>query len=420
MKMAKTTLRACLSSLAATGLLVSAVAGAATAAPATTPANLHPESATEAAVKYLESTGLSSNDAADRVAKQPALSLAAERLDGVLGATGSGAFIDQATGKLTVGITNPTAALTAFGNGAEKVVQMSRSAAQLEQLRTALSPLLSEVAGSSWGVNPSSNTVDVELPANTPAAVSQALTQYGSAEKLTETAATTTVLAGTTNAYGGQEYGLPVDGKPGYWQVCSLGFAAVDKTGASFDVTAGHCTTKIGAKPTLRPIEAKGTTILGTHEKSNFPGTDYGLIRTNTAAISLQAQVNRQNGTYVNVTGSTESAVGGTSCKSGRTTQWTCGTIKAKNVSVNYSREDGGTDRVNGLVQYNACVEGGDSGGAILSGTQAQGLTSGGQGYSQGPGKPAVCGEKVGKPNVAYYQPVNPALSAYGMTLLTK
>lgn len=418
---AKTALRACLAGVAVAGLLASTVAGVANAS---TPApDQQPQTASDAAVKYLESTGLSSKDAADRVAKQPALSLAAQKLDAILGAAGAGAFIDQASGEIAVGVTDPAMAPVARANGASKVITVARSAAQLEKIRSSLTAALRDVAGASWGTDPSRNAVVVDVPANATLApaLGQALGRYGEAVVLTRSEGTAMTTAGETAAYGGQEYGLPVEGKPGYWQVCSLGFAAVDKNGVSFDVTAGHCTTKIGAKPTLRPIEAKGTTILGTYEKSNFPGNDYGLIRTNTAEVSLQAQVDRQNGSYVDVSGSTETAVGGTACKSGRTTQWTCGTIQAKNQTVNYSRADGsGTDRVTGLTKYNACVEGGDSGGAIISGSQAQGVTSGGQGYSQGANKPAVCGEKVGKPNVAYFQPVNPALSAYGLTLLTK
>ncbi|HEY7719219.1 MAG TPA: serine protease, partial [Pedococcus sp.] len=63
----------------------------------------------------------------------------------------------------------------------------------------------------------------------------------------------------------------------------------------------------------------------------------------------------------------------------------------------------------------NTCTEGGDSGGSWMSSTLAQGVTSGGAGY----GANAVCGEKVGQPNVAYFQPVGEILSAYGLTLKT-
>ncbi len=78
----------------------------------------------------------------------------------------------------------------------------------------------------------------------------------------------------------------------------------------------------------------------------------------------------------------------------------------------------GGGDIVSGLVRHSACVEQGDSGGSNMSGNLAQGLSSGGQLYNSGGG--LVCGEKVGQPNVSYYQPVGEALSANGATLLTQ
>ena len=70
------------------------------------------------------------------------------------------------------------------------------------------------------------------------------------------------------------------------------------------------------------------------------------------------------------------------------------------------------------LVRHSACVEQGDSGGSNMSGNFAQGVSSGGQLYQSG-GR-LVCGQKVGLPNVSFYQPVGEALSAYGATLLTQ
>ncbi|HTJ32155.1 MAG TPA: carbohydrate-binding protein [Dactylosporangium sp.] len=61
---------------------------------------------------------------------------------------------------------------------------------------------------------------------------------------------------------------------------------------------------------------------------------------------------------------------------------------------------------VTGLVRSNACAEPGDSGGSWLSGSQAQGVTSGGSGNCTSGG-------------TMYYQPVNEILQAYGLTLLT-
>jgi hypothetical protein len=82
-----------------------------------------------------------------------------------------------------------------------------------------------------------------------------------------------------------------------------------------------------------------------------------------------------------------------TLCKSGRT----CGRVDSYNVSVTYSDPDGGPDTVvTGLGSSSVCTQGGDSGGAYIFGNQAQGMTSG-----------------------AYFQPLDDALSHYGLSLNT-
>jgi streptogrisin C len=103
----------------------------------------------------------------------------------------------------------------------------------------------------------------------------------------------------------------------------------------------------------------------------------------------------------VAVKGSAEAAVGAAVCRSGSTTGWHCGTIQAKNQTVVYQQ---GT--VTGLTRTNVCAEPGDSGGAWISGNQAQGVTSGGTGDCTNGG-------------TTYFSPVAPALSTYGLRLVT-
>jgi streptogrisin C len=100
-------------------------------------------------------------------------------------------------------------------------------------------------------------------------------------------------------------------------------------------------------------------------------------------------------------------AVGSSVCRSGSTTGWHCGTIQATNQTVNY----GGGDIVRGLTRTNVCAEPGDSGGAYVSPNgatrvQAQGFTSGGSGNCTSGG-------------TTFFQPVNEALSRYGVSLVT-
>jgi streptogrisin C len=73
----------------------------------------------------------------------------------------------------------------------------------------------------------------------------------------------------------------------------------------------------------------------------------------------------------------------------------------ARDETINYSQ-----GAVSGLSRSNACAEGGDSGGAWISGNQAQGTTSGGSGDCTSGG-------------TTWFQPVNEILGAFGLTLVT-
>jgi streptogrisin C len=61
---------------------------------------------------------------------------------------------------------------------------------------------------------------------------------------------------------------------------------------------------------------------------------------------------------------------------------------------------------VYGVTRTDVCAEPGDSGGSFVSGTEAQGMTSGGSG-------------DCGSGGTTYFQPVQPALDAFGLTLVT-
>jgi streptogrisin C len=171
---------------------------------------------------------------------------------------------------------------------------------------------------------------------------------------------------------------------------CSVGFS-VD---GGF-VTAGHCG-KPGDQTAGANQQPQGEVVA-----SVFPGdADFGVVQTN-ANFTPQPFVDDFNGGLLPVAGSTEAPVGAAVCRFGSTTGAHCGTILAKNQTVNYPE---GT--VTGLTRTDACAEGGDSGGSWLSGDQAQGVTSGGSGDC------TVGGE-------TFFQPVNEILQRNNLTLLT-
>lgn len=202
----------------------------------------------------------------------------------------------------------------------------------------------------------------------------------------------------------------------GYLYACSIGFN-VTKNGTPGYVSAGHCgdagesvylegSAGIGPQWTLGPL-------IGTFQGSTFPnpgssGTDMSWIQIS-SGHTQSATVYGWGKGDVTVKGGTEAAIGAAICRSGRTSGWRCGAIKAKGVTVNYQS---GETIVN-LTQTTACSEGGDSGGSFITGAgQGQGVLSGGSGNCKGRAG------KTGGGN-SYYQPLLPLLSFYGLTLTT-
>lgn len=347
---------------------------------------------------FAEHEGITVAQARTQIASEAKLSTTAAGLEKSLPtAAQAGSWIDGDT--LTVAVTTPEAAAQVEAAGATAKL-VDRSGLQLDITQTKLDRLAKSGAGKvlSWGVDVRTNAVKVTVPASaTDAATTEFVAAAKKAGATVETTKATPTL--TANVLGGQEY--TIDGS----YLCSVGFGATDSSGDDVIVTAGHCTE--GASS----FGYNGST-LGTLLDTSFPGDDYGAIQVSASHTAVGA-VDNYSGGQVAVKGSTAAAVGATVCKSGRTTDWTCGAIVSKNQSVNY----GDGDVVSGLTEHSACVEQGDSGGSNLSGSQAQGLTSGAALYQSGGS--IVCGEKVGEETVSYFQPVNEALSTLGLTLKT-
>ncbi|GII33085.1 S1 family peptidase [Planotetraspora mira] len=173
---------------------------------------------------------------------------------------------------------------------------------------------------------------------------------------------------------------------------CSVGFSVV-RGGTNGFVSAGHCA-DAGNSTTGYNQAAQGT-----FQGSSFPGDDYSWVAVN-GDWTPRPWV-RDGGGDIIVKGAAASVVGASVCRSGSTTGWHCGTIEQRDASVTYSQ---GT--VSGVTRTNVCAEPGDSGGSFISGSQAQGVTSGGSGDCTSGG-------------TTYFQPVNEILSAYGLSLMT-
>lgn len=172
---------------------------------------------------------------------------------------------------------------------------------------------------------------------------------------------------------------------------CSVGFAVTRGSTKGF-VTAGHCGSS-GDRLT------SGQAAPGTFQQSVFPGSDGAWVAVGSGE-TLYNIVNMYSGSRY-VYNSNRAAVGSSICRSGSTTGWHCGTVQAFNQSVYYAE-----GAVHGLTRTSVCAEPGDSGGSFITGNSAQGVTSGGSGNCTWGG-------------TTYFQPINPMLNAWGLTLYT-
>ncbi|SEM08759.1 Ig-like domain repeat protein [Rhodococcus maanshanensis] len=173
---------------------------------------------------------------------------------------------------------------------------------------------------------------------------------------------------------------------------CSFGFNGTDGAGNAVNITAGHCDFSRGGSPRV----FVGGSYVGAFEKVAFEGFDYGLIRIDARNRFENNFVSTYGGAPVRITGTADPVVGAPVCKSGEITGFTCGKITAVDVSMNSGPRGA---RVPNAFAAKVCSIPGDSGGAIVTGTKALGITAAGSGWDCDPSKQT------------YAQPINSVLA---------
>jgi streptogrisin C len=300
----------------------------------------------------------------------------------------AGAWLTGGGMTLTVGVTDAAAAERVRAAGAVPKI-VDRSVARLDAAKQALDRAASRAdrALPGWYVDVAANQVAIQaLPGQ--AARARAL----AADAGVPPAAVRVVAAKARpkplfDVVGAQPYFISLAGGTAR---CSIGFAV-----SGGFVTAGHCGAP-GDRTAGFNQQAQGEVVA-----SVFPGTaDMGVVAVN-GDWTPTPFVDDFDGTLLPVAGSTEAPVGAPVCRSGSTSGTHCGTILAKNQTVNYAE-----GAVTGLTRTDVCAEGGDSGGPWLTGDQAQGVTSGGFGDCTAGGE-------------TFFQPVNEILQRNDLTLLT-
>ncbi|MFF4620226.1 S1 family peptidase [Nonomuraea jabiensis] len=323
--------------------------------------------------------GLSEQQVTTRLANEERAAATQATLTSQLGASYGGAWLNDDASKLLVATTDPNATATIQAQGAEPVV-VARSLAQLDGIMQQLdrAPKRAQAGAALWFVDVKSNSVSIQAPT---VEAAEALAKAAGVDRsAVSVAATAERPVPLIDIIGGAPFYIGSSR-------CSVGFSVTRGSTPGF-VTAGHCR-----------VATNTTNPTGTFQGASFPGNDYAWVAA--PGNTPQPWVRGSGGANVIVRGSTQAAVGSSICRSGSTTGWRCGTIQQHNATVTYPQ---GT--VTGLTRTSACAEPGDSGGSFISGSQAQGVTSGGSGNCS-----------VG--GTTYHQPVNEILSVYGLTLRT-
>ncbi|KAM3434550.1 hypothetical protein MY4824_005383 [Beauveria thailandica] len=350
--------------------------------------------------------GLDADQAHARVAREAAAANVIEQMRGSAGESFAGAWFDADT--LHIGVTDEALAGEVTAAGATPIV-MTNSLSKLEKAKADLDKVfipqantLSGGGGSASGssgsssaaaggagiasffVDVASNRLVIEALGDDHGRAEELAAQIGLASGEYEVRTVEALPTLYASVQGGDNYFIDNASR------CSVGFAVT--TGF---VSAGHCgrTGSSATTPRGQP--------LGTFAGSVFPGSaDMSYVRT-VSGTGLNGSINGYGQGNLPVSGSNVAAVGASVCRSGATTQVHCGTIRARGATINYPEGS-----VTGLTQTTVCAEQGDSGGSFYAGSQAQGVTSGGNGDCRSGG-------------ITYFQPVNEILETFGLTLVT-
>ncbi|MEU5271227.1 S1 family peptidase [Streptomyces hygroscopicus] len=335
--------------------------------------------------------GLTTDQARRRLSQEAVAMKLEPKAKRAAGTSYGGSWFDADSGKLVVGVTSAERAASVRATGATTRI-VRHSAKALDAAKARLDKKAGKKAApagvSSWSVDPRAGSVVVRVRAGHEgdAAVRAFLRDAERASSVPVTTEKAPAQAPTTFAAG------TVGGDPYYTGNvrCSIGFSVQ----GGF-VTAGHCGQK-GAS-----VSGWDRSYIGTFQGSSFPGNDYAYVSVGSGWWTVPVVLGWGTVPDALVRGSAEAPVGASICRSGSTTHWHCGTVLAKNETVNYSQ-----GAVYQMTKTSVCAEGGDSGGSFISGDQAQGVTSGGWGNCSSGGE-------------TWYQPVNEILSVYGLRLHT-
>lgn len=324
--------------------------------------------------------GLTESEAYDRLAVEDVAADLLEEVPDSLDSSYAGLWVSEDADEIFVATTDAADSNELRAEGATPVL-VEHDLAALEDAAAAVNPISMEGYYGNY-VDVVANKLVIETA---DATVAADLVEAAGIDPSLVTVDTEAEAPQTYFVRGGDAYNIENS-----WR-CSVGFSVRQGSTPGF-VTAGHC-------GSAGDSVTGGEAAPGTFRNSVFPGSDRAWVAVGSGEQLLD-DVNMYSGTR-DVANATQAAVGSSICRSGSTTGWHCGTVQAFNQTVNYAE-----GAVRGMTRTNVCAEPGDSGGSFISGNSAQGMTSGGSGNCTSGG-------------TTYFQPIGPALSAWGLTLVT-
>ncbi len=372
-------------------VLLASFSGTAAAEPVVqSPADQLPRELVEAVQRDLK---ISPQEYLDRAARAQELSAYASDFRASRPADFAGAWIGP-DGNAVVAVTSPAAAQAVAKDG----YATAQSPVSADGLEKSLADLNSWIAGLPREISEQINGTAIDFIDNQ-IVIDLVNSPIGSALNLPTLLANIKVILSPggnkpvdPTPMGGDTYvttsGPIADAPATDISICSFGFNAVDPSGAAVNLSAGHCNpdkaTGSGGAPVYLPDPAdiSRSTQIGSFDRSSLgaaDGLDWSVIALNDTGVASgldRPTVRGANGSTVTVTGTAAPVIGAPVCKSGQSSSFTCGVVAADRVETQLYMEDGTSRTVRGFAST-ACTLAGDSGGAIVTGTLALGITSG-------------------------------------------
>ncbi|MEU6440398.1 S1 family peptidase [Streptomyces sp. NPDC047046] len=308
------------------------------------------------------------------------------------------AGVFESNGRVVLAVTDAAAADEVSRAGA--VAQLvPQSTAELDSAAAALEAL-GGVPNTSWGVDPSSNQVVVEIhegvPATDRARIQAVADEYAGAVQLVEAGGSLNVAAYEMRG------GL---GIVSVSHTCSAAFNVQNNSGKKFMLTAGHCIAGGNYKWSRR----SGNIPLGTVTRFDYGdnnGADDAVVAYENSEVSPYGTIQYKNGSEGQITDSRYANDGEKVKRVGTMSQDLVGMVLVPSTTVTFS--DGVT--LHHMIKTSLCSVPGDSGGALFSGTDALGITSGGNYLDQ------PCADSDAQDDrVTYFYPVEMTLEDNGL-----